>query len=62
MIITEKHKDSEIIFLSEEANEGGYIARSITHSIYTQADTLKDLRDMVRDAVICHFDDEDIPS
>ncbi|MGV8109360.1 hypothetical protein [Methanospirillum sp.] len=62
MIITEKHKDSEIIFLLEEANEGGYIARSITHSIYTQADTLKDLRDMVRDAVICHFDDEDIPS
>ena len=62
MIITEKHKDSEIIFLLEEANEGGHIARSITHSIYTQADTLKDLRDMVRDAVICHFDDEDIPS
>ena len=62
MIITEKHKDTEIIFLVEEADKGGYIARSITYSIYTQADTLDDLQDMVRDAVICHFGDEDIPS
>jgi len=62
MIITEKHRDTEIIFLVEESDEGGYLARSVTHSIYTEADTLDDLRDMVRDAVMCHFGDDDIPS
>jgi len=33
----------------------------VTHSIYTEADTLDELRDMVRDAVMCHFGDDDIP-
>ena len=40
MIISEKHKETEILFLVEEADEGGYIARSLTYPIYTQADTL----------------------
>ena len=62
MIITEKHRDTEIIFLVEESDEGGYLARSVTDSIYTQADTLEDLREMVRDAVICHFGDDETPS
>lgn len=55
MIISEKHKETEILFLVEEADEGGYIARSLTHSIYTQADTLDGLHGMVCDTVICHF-------
>ena len=62
MIITQKHKETEIIFLVEEADEGGYLARSLSHSIYTQADTLDELREMVRDAVTCHFDDVDTPT
>lgn len=60
-LLLTKHRDTEIIFLVEESDEGGYVARSVTHSIYTEADTLDELRDMVRDAVMCHFGDDDIP-
>ena len=52
---------TEIIFLVEEDSEGGYIARAINEAIFTQADTLEELRSMVRDAVQCHFDDADRP-
>jgi hypothetical protein len=52
----------EIIFVVEESPEGGYEARALGHSIYTQAETLNDLRQMVRDAVNCHFDGEAKPS
>jgi len=44
------------IFLVEEAPEGGYTARALGESIFTEADTINDLRDEVRDAVKCHFD------
>lgn len=50
---------SEIIFLVEEDPEGGYCARALGESIFTDADTLEDLRDQVRDAVLCHFPDEE---
>ncbi len=49
--------NTEIIFTVQESPEGGYEASSLSHSIYTEADTLEELRAMVRDAVICHFDD-----
>jgi hypothetical protein len=52
---------SEIIFLVEEAAEGGYNARALGQSIVTEADTLDDLRDAVRDAVRCHFDEGAAP-
>jgi hypothetical protein len=51
--------DSEIIFLVEESPDGGYEARALTHPIFTQAETLPELREMVRDAVICHFDQQE---
>ena len=47
----------EIIFLVEEADEGGFIAKGIGHAIFTQADTLAELREAVKDAVRCHFDE-----
>ncbi len=53
--------DSEIIFLVNESPEGGYEAKAVTHSIYTEADTLEELRTMVKDAVECHFGDQDHP-
>lgn len=53
--------ESEIIFAVEESPEGGYEARALGHSIYTQAETLEELRAMVRDAVNCHFDEEAKP-
>ncbi len=48
---------SEIVFLVEEAPEGGFTARALGESIFTQAETLEDLREQVRDAVRCHFDE-----
>ncbi len=51
----------ELIFLVEESPEGGYEARALGESIYTQADTLKELREAVIDAVRCHFDETDRP-
>jgi len=53
--------DSEIIFAVEESPEGGYEARALGYSIYTQADTLQELKEMLQDAVRCHFDDEARP-
>jgi hypothetical protein len=47
----------ELIFLVEEAAEGGYTARALGFSIFTQADALDELRSNVREAVACHFDD-----
>lgn len=42
----------------EEAPEGGYTARALGESIFTEAEDLDSLREMVKDAVACHFDDE----
>lgn len=53
--------DTEIIFSIEESPEGGYEARALGYSIFTQAETLEELRAMVRDAVRCHFDDAERP-
>lgn len=44
-----------------EAPEGGYDARALGHSVFTQGDDWDDLRKMVRDAVLCHFDDREAP-
>jgi predicted RNase H-like HicB family nuclease len=52
---------NEIFFLVEEALEGGYTARSIGESIFTEADTLDELRKNIREAVQCHFDEPNIP-
>ncbi|MEM6644739.1 MAG: 2-oxoisovalerate dehydrogenase [Bacteroidota bacterium] len=52
---------NEIIFLIAESPEGGYEARALGHSIFTEADTEDELREMVRDAVTCHFDEDERP-
>ena len=52
---------SEIIFEVTEAPEGGYDARALGHSIFTQGDDWADLKAMARDAVLCHFDGEEAP-
>jgi hypothetical protein len=48
----------EIIFVVEESDEGGYVAKGLGISIYTQGDTMEDLKTAVIDAVRCHFDDQ----
>lgn len=53
---------NEIIFLVEEAPEGGYIARALGHSIFTEADTWELLKKAAQDAVRCHFEKDQMPS
>jgi predicted RNase H-like HicB family nuclease len=53
--------DKEIIFLVEEAPEGGYVARALGYSIFTEGDTLDAIREEIKDAVRCHFDENQIP-
>jgi hypothetical protein len=47
----------EIIFLVEESPEGGYEAQALGEAIFTEAETLSELKERVRDAVRCHFDE-----
>jgi hypothetical protein len=49
---------SEIVFLIEGDVDGGYIARALGESIFTLADDIDSLKEMLRDAVRCHFPDE----
>jgi hypothetical protein len=52
---------TEIIFEVEESPGGGFEARALGHAIFTEAETLDKLREMVRDAVRCHFDPATAP-
>lgn len=48
--------NSEIIFIVEESQDGGYYAKALTEGIVTQADTISELKEMIKDAVKCRFD------
>ena len=50
--------ETEIVFSVQKSLEGGYEARAVGHSIFTQADTIDQLRLNVREAVRCHFGDD----
>lgn len=52
---------SEVIFVVEDAPEGGYTARAVGEGIFTQANSVEDLHARVRDAVHCHFDPDSGP-
>ena len=52
---------TELTFLIAENPEGGYTARALSHSIFTEADTLDGLRANIREAVQCHFKDGEAP-
>lgn len=47
----------EVIFLVEESIEGGFTAKALGVSIYTESETLEELRESVKDAVHCHFEE-----
>jgi len=53
--------NNEIIFMVEESLEGGYEARALGYSIFTQAETYEELKTAVKDAIRCHFDKEVMP-
>jgi len=50
----------ELIFEVRDADEGGYFARALGHSIFTEAETWDELRANVLEAVSLHFEDEEI--
>ena len=52
---------NEILFLVEEAAEGGYNAKALGEAILTEADTLEELRGNIKEAVACHFDEGQVP-
>jgi hypothetical protein len=52
---------SEIIFVVDEAAEGGFTARALGEAIVTQAETVEELYASVRDAVRCHFEEGAAP-
>jgi predicted RNase H-like HicB family nuclease len=50
---------TELIFIIEEAPESGYTARALGESIFTEAETMEQLKTNIKEAVDCHFDDDD---
>lgn len=54
-------RPDEIIFEVTEADEGGYSARALGYSIFTQGEDWDDLKAMVKDAVLCHFEEDNVP-
>lgn len=52
---------NELVFLVEEAPEGGFTARALGAAVFTEANTLGALREAIRDAVRCHFEPGDEP-
>ena len=53
--------DKEIIFLVEESAQGGYEAKALGYSIYTEGESLGELREAIKDAVRCHFEAKEMP-
>ena len=53
---------NEVIFLVEDSEEGGYEARALGNSIFTEGETLDELRQNIREAVRCHFEEDSTPS
>jgi hypothetical protein len=61
MSVRRSRKMTELIFIVEEAPEGGYTARALGESIFTEADDVEGLQRQVRDAVLCHFEESERP-
>lgn len=54
-------RPDEIIFEVTEADGGGYSARALGYSIFTQGEDWDDLKAMAKDAVLCHFEKDSVP-
>lgn len=52
---------NELIFIVEESLDGGYEAKAIGESIFTQGEDLDDLKSQIKEAVNCHFEENDMP-
>jgi hypothetical protein len=55
-------KNKEIIFLIEESLDGGFEAKAVGYSIFTEGETENEVRKNILEAVRCHFDETEMPS
>ena len=55
-------RTDEIVFEVFESPDGGFEVRAVGHSIFTLGNSWDELKFMVKDAVLCHFDDDEMPS
>lgn len=52
---------AEIIFYIEESLDGGFEARALGYDIFTDGETVDELKANIKDAIHCHFDDGEVP-
>jgi predicted RNase H-like HicB family nuclease len=52
---------TEITFLVQEAEEGGYTARALGKSIFTEGNTMLKLKSNIKKAILCYFGDVEQP-
>ena len=60
--VTGRKLINEIIFVITESVDGGYEAKAVGYSIYTQCDNYSELAETLRDAVMCHFEEGERPA
>lgn len=48
---------NEIIFIVEESPEGGFEAKALGYSIFTEGETLDEIRQNIKEAIHCHFEE-----
>lgn len=53
--------ENEIIFIVEESPDGGWTARALGHSIFSEAESENELKDNIKEAISCHFEEENAP-
>ena len=56
--ILRKKNMTEIIFVVEEAPEGGYQAKALGTAIFTEGENLEELKQNIKEAIHCHFEEE----
>lgn len=54
-------KIKEIIFVVSESEEAGYEAKALDFPIFTQGETIEELKEMIKDAIKCHFEKNEVP-
>ncbi|WP_421892575.1 2-oxoisovalerate dehydrogenase [Marinoscillum sp.] len=47
---------TEIIFFVEESAEGGFEAKALGESIFTDGETIDELKQNIREAIQCHYE------
>ncbi len=51
----------ELFFIVEESPDGGYTARALGESIFTEGETIEEIKEAIKDAVRCHFEPDNVP-